>query len=127
MTGVTNWADFAPYFTKAEFQCSHTGQCDMKQEFMDRLILVRKDYGKAMVITSGYRHPTHPVEARKTHSNGEHTQGACADIACTNGADRMLIIRLALAHGISRIGVAKNFIHLGIGGHGLPNNVIWSY
>jgi hypothetical protein len=80
-----------------------------------------------MIITSGYRHWTHPVEARKGHTTGEHTRGTCCDIACTSGADRYQIVRLALQLSFPRIGIAKNFIHLGIGGAGLPSPTIWDY
>jgi zinc D-Ala-D-Ala carboxypeptidase len=121
-----NWADY-PYFTKAEFDCKHTGKNEMQPEFMAKLQLLREKHGKPIVITSGYRHPTHPVEARKGHTTGEHTRGTCADIACTNGTDRYQIIRLALQLGFPRIGIAKTFIHLGIGGSGLPSPVIWDY
>lgn len=34
--------------------------------------------------------------------------------------------RLVLKHGITRIGVAKNFLHFGIG-PGLPDAIIWEY
>jgi uncharacterized protein YcbK (DUF882 family) len=122
-----NWNDYAPFFSKSEFDCKHTGLNEMKPEFMNVLMEIRKEYGKAMSITSGYRHHTHPVEARKTHSNGEHTQGRCCDVACVNGADRFNLVRIALKHGITRIGIAKNFLHFGIGGNGLPQNVIWDY
>lgn len=124
---ITDWQVYRPFFNKADFDCKHTGQNEMKHEFMEVLINIRKEYNKPMRVTSGYRHPTHPVEARKTNSNGEHTQGRCCDIACVNGADRFEIVRIALKHGITRIGIAKNFIHLGIGGRGLPNRVIWDY
>lgn len=99
----------------------------MQHEFMEKLQAIRKEYGKSMTITSGFRSVKHPIEAKKTNSNGEHTQGFCADVACTNGADRFRLVQLALKHGITRIGIAKNFLHLGIGGLGLPNNVIWEY
>lgn len=120
------WTEY-PNFTAAEFDCRHTGKNEMKHEFMRVLQAIRADYGKAMQITSGFRHPTHPVEARKGHANGEHTRGACADVACTNGADRYLLVQLALKHGVTRIGVASSFIHMGIGGPGLPERVIWEY
>jgi uncharacterized protein YcbK (DUF882 family) len=94
---------------------------------MERLQAIRSEYGRPMRITSGYRHPTHPVEARKTHSNGEHTQGMCADVAVADGRERFDLVRLALKHGITRVGVAKGFIHLGLGGPGLANNVMWEY
>jgi zinc D-Ala-D-Ala carboxypeptidase len=120
-----NWSDY-PNFTKAEFDCKHTGFNEMKPEFMKLLQALRLMYGKPMTITSGYRHHTHPVEARKGHTTGEHTLGVCCDIACS-GADRYHIIRLALKLGFPRIGIAKKFIHLGIGGAGLPSPTIWDY
>ena len=121
-----DWSDY-PNFTKAEFDCKHSGLNGMLPDFMERLQALRTEYGRPMTITSGYRHPTHPVEARKLRSDGEHTRGMCCDIACTSGSDRFDLIRLALKHGFHRIGIAKNFVHLGLGGHGLPSNVIWEY
>lgn len=122
-------ADWKRYhnFSKAEFDCKETGENNMQHEFMMILQYIRTDYAKPMTITSGFRSTKHSIEAKKTHSNGEHTQGNCADIACTNSSDRYKLIALALNHGITRIGIAKNFIHLGVGGNGLPNNVIWEY
>jgi zinc D-Ala-D-Ala carboxypeptidase len=121
-----DWSKY-PNFSKEEFDCKHTGKNEMKDSFMQILQNIRTEYNKTMAVTSGYRHWTHPVEARKGHTTGEHTQGACADIACSNGAERYRLVTLALKHGITRIGIAKNFIHLGIGGNNLPNHVIWDY
>lgn len=120
------WNEY-PNFTKAEFDCKHTGLNEMKHEFMVVLQAIRSEYGKPMQITSGYRHPTHPIEARKTRSDGEHTRGLCADVACTDSRTRYDLVRLALEHGINRIGIGKTFLHLGLGGPGLPPNVIWEY
>ena len=114
-------------FKKEEFDCKHTGENDMQHEFMIKLQAIRLEFGRPLKVTSGFRSKKHPIEARKTSSNGEHTQGNCADIYCDNGFDRFKLINIAIKHGITRIGVAKNFLHLGIGGVGLPNNVIWEY
>lgn len=127
MSEVSDWKKYEPLFFKSEFACSHTSQCAMQEDFMDRLLLLRKAYDKPMMVTSGYRDPSHPVEARKLHSQGEHTQGMCADIGCTNGADRYKLITLALQYGFHRIGIHSKFVHLGLGGDGLPNEVIWNY
>lgn len=121
-----NWADYLN-FTKVEFDCRHTGENDMQPEFMAKLQHLRVKYDKPMRITSGYRHWTHPVEAKKGHTTGEHTRGTCADIACSTGRERYEIVRLALDLGFPRIGIAKTFIHLGIGGAGLPSPTIWDY
>lgn len=118
-----------PNFSEAELACKHTGLCEMDPEFMDVLQAIRDEFGP-MRVTSGYRHPTHPVEARKGHATGEHTTGRCADIA-VQGADALRLIKLALKHGVTRIGVqqkgAGRFIHLGLGAPGLANPTIWSY
>lgn len=119
------WDEY-PNFKKAEFDCKHTGENDMQDEFMNVLQSIRTEYGKSMTITSGFRSKRHPIEARKAKP-GEHTRGLCCDVACTNSADRFTLVRLALKHGITRIGFHPRFLHLGLGGPGLPPNVIWDY
>lgn len=129
MAEVTDW-DRYPNFSRAEFACKHTGRCHMQAEFMDRLQAIRTAYGKPMVISSGYRHHTHPVEARKGHANGEHTQGMCCDVVVA-GADALELLAIALQHGITRVGVQQKgsgrFLHLGLGGQDLANPAVWSY
>lgn len=127
---VRDWSVY-PNFSRAEFACKHTGACHMRRDFMAALQRIRADFG-TMRITSGYRHPTHPVEARKGHTTGEHTQGAACDVA-VSGADALRLIQIATARGITRIGVQQKgpqntrFIHLGMGGQGLASPAIWSY
>lgn len=125
---VINWSDY-PNFTEDEFRCKHTGLCDMDPLFLTLLQQIRWRYAKPMIVTSGYRHPTHPDERHKD-TPGEHTLGRAADIACS-GADALRLIQIALDVGIKRIGVKQKgdgrFIHLGYGGAGLPPVAIWSY
>ena len=127
---VNDWSRY-PDFSESEFRCKHTGKCEMDVEFMDVLQRVRTAYGKPMRITSGYRHPTHPVEAKKGgKSLGEHSTGRCCDVG-VEGFEAVLLLSHALANGITRIGVQQKdtgrFLHLGIGGPGLANPWIWSY
>lgn len=130
MPFVEDWSEF-PNFHPDEFRCSHTGWVRMDVEFMRVLQAVRTAYGKPMRITSGYRDPSHPIEAAKgSTSRGEHTYGRCADVAC-EGVEAVILLKYALAHGITRIGVQQKgsarFLHLGIGAPGLANPWIWSY
>ena len=60
---IDDW-DRYPNFSRIEFACSHTGECDMDAEFMDALQELRNQFGP-MRITSGYRSPEHPIEKRK--------------------------------------------------------------
>lgn len=125
---VTDWSAY-PNFTEVDVRCKHTGLCYMDPAFMRILQQVRTQYGRPMVITSGYRHPTHPVEARKA-TPGEHTLDRAVDVA-VRGAEAVQLLQVALALGITRIGVqqkgASRFLHLGLGGPGLAGPMIWSY
>lgn len=125
-----DWSKYAPYFTEQEFKCKHTGKCEMHPDFMDFIFDVRKAYGKPLVITSGYRDTTHPIEAKKT-KRGEHTYGLAADFA-VQGRDALELVALAYLNGCRRIGVqqkgAGRFIHLGWGDKLAGfSQAMWSY
>lgn len=122
-----DWSKYAPYFTEDELRCKHTGKCQMDARFMDALLAIRKEWGKSMKITSGYRHWSHPVEVRKGHKNGEHTKGLCVDVATAGGVEAAQLALIAIKHGITRIGVAKGFLHLGMGDGKLPAPALWTY
>lgn len=125
-----NWEDYAPYFTKEEFDCSHTGKNRMRKEFMDLLYEIRKTYNKPMVITSGYRDAKHPIEAAKANA-GEHSYGVACDIAI-RGVDALDLMIIAYGYGIRRMGVSQKgssrFLHIGAGDRQLnfPSS-LWSY
>lgn len=127
---VTDWSKYAPYFTEDEFRCKHTGKCRMREDYMDKLLAVRIEYGKPMKISSGYRDKTHPIEAKKGGLSGEHTIGTCCDVS-VQGAAAVRLLTIALRHGMTRVGVQQKgsgrFLHIGIGGGGLPNPTMWSY
>jgi zinc D-Ala-D-Ala carboxypeptidase len=111
------------YFTLEEFDCQHTGENRMEQDFLDKLDALREHCGFPFVITSGYRSPDHPLEAVK-EIPGTHAQGIAADIKITNSARRYAIIKAALEHGFTGLGVAGDFIHVDTRGT-VP--VIWTY
>jgi len=124
---MLNWDNY-PNFSEAEFACSHTGTCEMQEHFMDALQELRTIYAKPMPITSGYRSPEHPIEARK-NKPGTHATGLAADIACS-GQDAYDILQIAFELGFSGIGVQQKgsgrFIHLDMWEDG-PRPNVWSY
>lgn len=120
--------DWSKYqnFSKREFDCRETGENRMSAEFMDKLQALRIRYGKPMRITSGYRSPRHSIEAAKANP-GTHAQGIACDVG-VQGADALLLVKLALDMGFTGIGVSQKstgarFIHLDIA----PRMAIWSY
>jgi len=97
----------------------------MDPEFLENLDRLREICGFPFRITSGWRAATHPAEARKAEpGTGTHCQGIAADIAVSNGFERMNIVHEALKLGFGGIGVAKGFIHID-GRKTTP--VMWTY
>jgi uncharacterized protein YcbK (DUF882 family) len=111
-----DWSKY-PNFTEKEFKCSHTGKCEMRPEFMEKLQALRLQFNRPLIISSGYRDITHPIEAAK-ESRGEHTYGCAADIAI-RGTEALRLIALAYDMGFRRIGINQKgdgrFVHLGMG------------
>ncbi len=100
------------FFRLEEFNCTHTNKNEMDHEFLVKLDKLRERVGFPFIITSGYRDATHPAEARKKEpGTGTHCQGIAADIAVSNGFERMNIVHEAIKMGFS-IGVARTFVHV---------------
>jgi zinc D-Ala-D-Ala carboxypeptidase len=122
-----NW-DLYPNFKKSEFDCTHCGKNSMTPEFMGKLQALRNAYNKPMRITSGYRCPQHPIEAKKA-APGAHASGCAADIG-VEGRDAYQILRQAFLLGFTGIGVQQKgsgrFIHLDTIENG-PRPNVWSY
>ena len=117
-----------PNFSAKEFDCQHCGKNEMRADFMERLQALRNAYGKPMRITSGYRCPEHPIEAKKAKP-GSHASGCACDVGI-DGPDAHQLLSIALQLGFTGIGVQQKgsgrFIHLDTLTSGLRPTV-WSY
>ena len=128
------FVESSKYFSVEELRCKHTGECKMDQNFLAKLDALREAYGKPIMLSSAYRHPTHPVEARKrSTSPGAHTTGRAVDIKCSR-SQAHAILTLAMTSemftgvGINQKGVGR-FIHLDdLEGTAIqPRPTVWSY
>jgi len=95
----------------------------MNPEFLLLLDELRDLSNFPFVITSGYRDPLHPEEARKT-SPGTHSKGIACDIRVNNGAEKYIIVQNAMKLKFTGIGIAKTFIHVDVRD---TTPVIWTY
>jgi len=112
------------YFEESEFS---------EFDKMDPVLLamlddLREGYGYPIKLTSTYRSPDHPIEARKSKP-GEHAHGAAVDIACVGGEATFKLVKAAIEVGFTRIGISRknNFVHVGVGYPGAPETTIWTY
>ncbi|MEC9266695.1 MAG: D-Ala-D-Ala carboxypeptidase family metallohydrolase [Pseudomonadota bacterium] len=127
---MSDWnPETTPNFSPAEMACK-CGTCgglhDMRQDFMVRLQAFREAIGRPLTVTSGYRCPKHPEEARKA-TPGAHGQGQAVDLACNDAGLRHEMVCLAMAQGFPGVGVAKTFIHLDGGHDSARRPALWSY
>ena len=117
------------YFSEAEFRkCDPP--CDresMDQDFLDVMDDVRRKARIPLVINCAYR--SREYDKKKGRSgNSAHTNGLAVDFRCNTSENRLKIVSAAIASGITRIGIGKNFIHIDMGERvGLPANVMWHY
>ena len=123
---VRDWSKYKN-FTKEEFDCKHTGKNVMQEEFIYKLQQLRTAYNKPLIITSGYRDITHPLEAKKS-KGGYHTKGLACDVSC-GSQQAHTIGRLALNLGFTGIGFKQKgegrFIHLDLRPY--EERLIYSY
>jgi len=119
------------YFKPKELACRHTGEEGFDPDFLKTLNAIREECGFSFALSSAYRSPEQPIEARK-EVKGAHTHGKAVDILAS-GENALEIIRVAQKHGIQRIGIQQKgsgrFIHLDgcTEDDGFPCPAIWSY
>jgi hypothetical protein len=93
--------------------CRHS-ECDqpsVDQETLDRVQLIRDDYGQPMRITSGGRCQYHPNEITKLRP-GDHQKLKAVDVFYSDIRQRNKLMVLAGRHGATRVAVGSNFVHM---------------
>ena len=112
------------YFNESEFSNFEM----MDEKLLAMLDNLREAFGYPIKLTSTYRSPDHPIEAKKSKP-GEHAYGAAVDIACVGGEATYKLVKAAIEVGFTRIGISRknNFVHVGIGYDGAPPITIWTY
>ena len=121
------------YFSEDELRCKGTGEIHMNEEFMKKLIALRKEFNQPMTITSGYRDGSYN-EVIGGGKISAHLEGKAVDVACY-GTKAYKLIQLAIKHGFNGIGIkqhshpGKRFVHLDTVEHKdvQPILWIWSY
>ena len=114
------------YFELSEFDSPDlpgSGEL-MNKDLLAMLDTARERAGIPFIITSGFRTVEHnkAVNGKPTST---HLHGLAVDIKCKYSRNRMKIIEALLYVGFTRIGIAKDFVHVDIKSSG--NEVIWVY
>ena len=115
------------YFSPSEFKkCNPSCSIDdMDASFLSLLDKVREEAGIPLVLNSAYR----SVEHEKAHGRpgtSSHCEGVAVDIRCNSSSNRYKIVKAAIECGVTRIGIAKTYIHLD-NSLSHAQEVIWDY
>jgi len=118
------------YFTDKELACHCCGRINFSEEFRDKLNQAREKAGIVFNINSGCRCPGHNDEVGgnpvSSHICDDYIQTTAVDIQCLNSVDRFKIVNALLDSGITRIGIAKSFVHADDDSSKIKG-VIWLY
>ena len=115
------------YFKPSEFKaCVPSCSIDqMNAGFLELLDRIRETAGIPLVLNCAYRSREWDLAKGRT-GNSAHTRGLAVDIRCGSNANRYKIVKAALACGITRIGIGRNFVHIDAD-RSLTQDRIWHY
>lgn len=108
--------------------CGHQ-DCDRRsvdQDSLDKLQLVRDDYGAPMAITSGGRCPNHPDELKRSKP-GDHQKCTTVDVGYKTVLQRNKLMVLAGRHGATRVAFGRGFVHISWTPTGDKSVPTWEY
>lgn len=128
-----DWAKIE-FFTPYEFRCRHCGRVEIDAHLVQSLEALRSLVGFPLMISSGYRCPSHPLEVQKGMTTGTHTKSIASDLR-VYGQRAVEVIGCAIRLGFRGIGIQQKgpietrFIHLDFfeGDAEQPRPWIWSY
>ena len=113
MEGEKNIMQLSQHFNKREFDCQcGCGTGTIHAMLVQKLELVRQEYGKPMRINSGIRCLNHNrnIGSKDTSS---HIKCLAADVGCTDMSERFTLLQLLMKH-FKRVGINKKFIHVDV-------------
>ena len=110
-----------PHFSEKELRCK-CGNCNfegMDLAFMDKMEKIRTDpsWSKPIRVSSAFRCETYNSEVSSTGKDGPHTTARAID-CLVRGFDAVILIMIAVKHGMTGVGVSQKgkhssrFIHL---------------
>ena len=121
----------ARFFKITEFACKcGCGTNKIDPEFVEKLDELRGRYGRPLIVSSGYRCPSHNAKVSSTGLTGPHTTGRAVDFAVAR-LEAYALIRYATTFtgiGVNQKGGAR-FIHLDDlpDAPNQPRPTVWSY
>jgi hypothetical protein len=122
----------SPHFRRSELTCQcGCGECNVSQKLLNTLEIIRGLMNQPLTLTSACRCEAHNIAVggkgpEHTSNTAKGKQCEAADILCQSDLMRYSLLKIAYHIDIRRIGISKDFIHIGIS-KGLPGPAVWMY
>ena len=121
------------YFSVDELKCKGTDECEMDEGFMEKLEALRHEFNEPMIVSSGYRSIGYNTTIGGA-TNSPHLYGKAVDVVIS-GKSAYRLMKLAIQHGFTGIGVSQRgshdsrFLHIDTmdSSNVHPRPWIWSY
>lgn len=111
---ITNDFSYSEFACKCgRSVCPEKSGRNIDEQFVMQLQMIRDEYGKPMVVSSGVRCPEHnrTVGGVLGSFHTKFLGAKAADIIVEHPKDRHTLVRLATSLGLS-VGIAAHYIHL---------------
>ena len=120
----TSWPNFTERELRCKCGCNRTNPNPEWVPFMDKIQKLREIIGEQLPVSSAYRCPDHPIEAKKAKA-GHHSHAAI-DLQVSYGLAHRVITE-GLKLGFTGLGVSQKgsgrFIHFDL----RTTPTVWSY
>ena len=110
-----NCIQLSANFNLREFICTHCGVAKVDPELIRRLQIARDRIGRPIVVTSGYRCPTHN-RAVGGAANSQHLYGTAADVMATRITIQELYDVLESLFPDGGVGIYQGHVHVDVRG-----------
>lgn len=118
--------DISKYFNRSEFACQcGCGFDDISGQLVNVLDMARDVLDHPLTVTSGCRCKrwNRKKGGKKTSA---HKKGLAGDLKTISSRERFEVLQVLFSLGVTRIGIAKTFIHIDID-DSKPQDVVWLY